>query len=305
MNSDDYGPASSGTNSLQDDDLRDLAHPIYEPEEHEFQPPPRASTSKKTVKRGGRGGARSKRTNEQIYETKLMPPKEGSSNAFAVKPTAPAEGSLEANDDYEKRAVPHKSGRSKAHEPIIVAMEPRISDDTTEEEGLDKPIMASIDDIAKIHGIPCSKFELIPFEVYRRFDGTLPNFYLSHDTKNDDWSISRTKMEKSMNLKNIGHYAMIINYSHRKDGSAEEVRTPIIFGINQEKLNVASSEETLKVYEFENKMSTMQNHNVKMYVITTKKKYATIMFEKVLQCPKISYISLKKPQMWTPLPRKV
>ena len=286
--SDSYGASSS----LQDDDLGDIDRPVYENEDDDSLKAisslsAQSSSSKKPAasKRGGRGAGRAKRSNEQIYETKSK-----------KDIGAPVSGS-----------VSRKAGRTKAHEPTIVAMEAKLNDDQ-EELGSDTPIMDSIDPIAIFHGLPGTAFDPILFQHYPGFDYVFMNYYLNIDESNNNtWSITRTKQKKSMNLKNIGHHVIILNYSRTKNAKTGETdKTPLIFGLNQQKLP-PTSEETLKIYEFENKIFTASNYDVKMYIITTKKKFAVIMFERILQCPDISSVTLKKPDMWirTMDPRKV
>lgn len=279
---DPFGPASSG---LHDDDLGDIERPVYDDDDQDSLKSITSvsrqvySNSKKSVKRGARGGARSKRSNEQIYESRP-----GSNGTVADSATA----------------VRRKAGRTKAHDPIIVSVSPQLNDDEPE-PGMDTPdtpsIMDGIDDVAKFHNLSGSDFKKVPWEIYDEFDDKMTNFFLCLD-KTRRWSISREQTEKCKNLNNIGHCAIILNYSRRKEaGSTEMDNCPLIFGIKQEKL-IKSSNDTLKIYEFHNTLSTADNSDVRMYIITTKKKYAVIMFEKVLLCPNLTYVSLKTPRMW-------
>lgn len=99
---------------------------------------------------------------------------------------------------------------------------------------------------------------------------------------------SRFRYEKQP-LKAFGQYIMVLNYNQKE---------PIILGINEKMLPKSDEPEFLNAFKINNSCTTNGSKNVHMVIVTTKKEYAKILFEKFLLSDKIVFRNLKNREMW-------
>jgi len=268
--------------SLIDDDLV-ISDARYEEEQDKFPEPPKVPVKSS---RGGRGGSKPRGgSNKRI--TRPVPSESEEKKGNGVK-------SLMEQLKPEKRKLEFSPKKEK--EPMIVTQDLNDDENETEKDAFSIILPKEQYEKSGFETYNLNKFINTPFDVYRKFSDKLDQYYLVRNSKNR-YYVSCTPSGKCENLRQIGHYAMIVNYK-RYNESNQIIDTPIVIGMKQKRLNVPYTAETLKVYEFRNVTDILDSKDVKMYIITTKKEYAEILFERILDSPILTFRNLKSRGMW-------
>lgn len=150
-----------------------------------------------------------------------------------------------------------------------------------------------LDQIAPVHQydtLDPNAFMLIDYAVWCKAKSNFDNICI-HINPEGNMMVdieSRYRFEKQP-LKSFGQYIMVLNYNQKP---------PIILGINENLLPKYDDSDFLNAYVIKNSCTTNGSKNVHMVIVTTKKEYAVILFEKFLLCDKIGFRNLKNRDMW-------
>lgn len=249
-------------------------------------PPKLSSSSKKSAKKPARGGSGrgrgGKRTAGDISQRQSKKePKDARDRILTL--------AEQSEPDYKK-----KIKEESVSSAVFNDTHSSLADDAeyVQPEEITTPLIEEIkyesSDWESFNQIKPNKMVSIQFNTYKKMVDDELNYYINYDSDNDSYSISSNPSKKSIRVKNIGHYLIILNYE-RWVNNSEQINDPIIIGLNQQTLNVEYSRETLQIFEYVNK-----NRNVKMYVFTTKKEYAEILLRKFSESDKRLYEGLKQ-----------
>jgi len=154
----------------------------------------------------------------------------------------------------------------------------------------DIPLLDQIPPIQQYYTLDPNAFIPISYSVWCKATQNFDNICIHINPEGNMMvdTISNYRYEKQP-LKAFGQYIMVLNYNQKE---------PIILGINENLLPKCDDSEFLNVFKINNSCTTNGSKNVHMVIVTTKKEYAKILFEKFLLTDKIAFRNLKNREMW-------
>lgn len=262
--------ASGSSQSIEDDLLFDDEGPSSS----SYEPP------KKTA---GKGSVTTKRAHAETKTTKKTAPRVTPSNS--------------------KKAKNKITSQANASSNIIVETVPEyITDDIAPIHGSsDGSIFNKIATMSgKYAAMPADSLNWIPVSVYLKFEERFMThaFYMQRnglvyiDTIPPK-EIDMRKVIKREQIKSFGQYISIMNFNHTDPDTDERSTKPIIFGVNESFVE-REPDDYLNIYT----IKCNQQTDVYAVIVTTKKKYASILMQKFIECEKNEWRVLREQSSW-------
>lgn len=186
------------------------------------------------------------------------------------------------NDDDEDNNT-HSSAKSTQ----------KMIDFQSNDNDMSKSLLDKITaDDYKYHSFNPESFIEIKWKVYQQIKENFPDISMFLQQPGNTFIIGKTNLSeliklKSQPLKNFTQHIIVFNFSPE----------PIILGVNKSDFDEYSSQK-LNAYIIKNSYESLTVKNVFMVIVTYKKKYAKILFEKYLLCDKIKSRMLKSRGLW-------
>lgn len=268
--------ASRSSNDIEDDLVFDDEDGGPSPSASSYDPPSKKTTSK--------GAVTTKRSHAETKTTKK---------------TAATARATPSSSKKQKNKI-----TSNVASNIIVETVPEYTtDDIVPVHGSsDGSIFNAVATMTgKYTSMPPDSLSWIPVSTYTQFQENFRThgFYLMRnemiyvDTLPKPQEIDMKRVIARKPIKSFGQYIMIVNFNHTDPDDEERCTRPIIFGVNESYVE-REKDDYLNIYI----VKCNQQTSVYAMIVTTKKKYASILLHKFLECSKNEWRVLREKSSW-------